>query len=142
MTTEKVNDLEIVSLADYFSQKKFRLVPAEVSHFPGGISEVPVLINIHPEFSKKLNFSTNNLQHFSAFAIMENKLREANQADFYSPSRGGKLKLVELNDCGDLWIMKFEFFDDTKKLYSIKMNEMPDLLNTCRKPMLIEYSGF
>lgn len=142
MTTEKVNDLEIISLSDYFDAGKFRIVPADVAHFHGGISEVPVAINIHPDFSKKLNFDTNNLQHFSAFAIMVKKTKEINGGDYYSPARSGKLKVIELNDCGDLWIVKFEFFDDTKKLYTIKADEVPPLLNACRKPVLLDSSGF
>lgn len=142
MTTEKVNDLEIVKLADYFDAGKFRLVPADVAYIPGGISEVPVNINIHPVFAKKLNFDTNNLQHFFAFAIMTKKLKEINEADYYSPVRQGKLKSVELNDCGELWIMKFEFFDETKKLYAVKAEEIPPLMNDCRKPVLLEHTGF
>ena len=44
MTTEKVNDLEIVPLLSYFDPKKFRLIPADAQMFSGGISEVPVHI--------------------------------------------------------------------------------------------------
>lgn len=142
MTTEKVNDLEIVSLKDYFDAKKFRIVPAEATHFPGGISEVPVTINIHPEFTKLLSFDTNNLQHFFAFAIMIKKTKEINGSDYYSPSRKGNLKSIELNDCGELWIMKQEFFDETKKLYAVKKEEVPPLMNNCRKPVFIDQTGF
>lgn len=140
MTTEKVNDLEIVNLSDFFDPKKFRLVPADAVHFPGGISEVPVHINIHSEFTKNLSFDTNNLQHFFAFAIMIKKTREINESDYYSPERKGKLKLIELNDCGDLWIMKQEFFDETKKLFAVKKEDIPPLMNLCRKPAFIDKS--
>ncbi|MCQ2586904.1 MAG: hypothetical protein MJ174_02220 [Treponema sp.] len=142
MTTEKVNDLEIINLADYFDPKYFRLVPADLAHIPGGISEVPVHLNIHPDFAKHLTFDTNNLQHFFAFAIMGKELRKINKSDYYSPERSGFLKMVELNDCGDLWIIKFEFFDDTKKLYAVKMEDVPPILNNCRKPLLSLETGF
>lgn len=142
MTTEKVNDLEIVHLVEYMDARKFRLVPADAAHIPGGISEVPVYINLHPDFLKELTFDTNNLQQMFGFAIMSSKLRELNGSDYYSPARQGKLKLVELNDCGDLWIIKFEFFDGTKQLKSIKKEDVPPLLNYCRKPVLITTSGF
>ena len=89
-----------------------------------------------------MTFDTNNLQQMFGFAIMGSKLRELNGSDYYSPARQGKLKLVELNDCGDLWIIKFEFFDGTKQLKSIKKEDVPPLLNYCRKPMLITTSGF
>lgn len=136
MTTEKVSDLELIKLSDYFNPMYFRLVPADASKVPGGISEVPVYINIHPDFAKSLNFITNNLHSFFAFAIMSPKVKEINKSNYYSPSRGGCLKLVELNDCGELWIVKFEFFDETKKLYAVKKEELPPLLNRCRKPVL------
>lgn len=142
MTTEKVNDLEIVRLADYLDYKKFRLVPADAAHIPGGISELPVYLNIHPDFLKELAFDTKNLQQMFGFAIMGDKLREINGSDYYSPARQGKLKLLELNDCGDLWIIKFELFDGTKNLKAIKKEEVPPLLNYCRKPVLLSTSGF
>lgn len=141
MTTEKVNDLELINLSEYFDSKKFRLVPADVAHIPGGISEVPVTINIHPEFVNQLSFDTKNLQHFSAFGIMTKKVRDINESDYYSPERKGKLKLIELNDCGNLWIIKFEFFDETKKLYSLKMEDVSKLLNSCRRPVLLDTAG-
>lgn len=142
MTTEKVNDLEIINLSDYFSAGKFRLVPADCSHFSGGISEVPVFINIHADFTKALAFDTNNLQQFYGFAIMESNLQKVNGGEYYSPERKGNLKFVELNDCGDLWIIKFEFFDDSKKLYAFKSEEIIPILNGCRKPVLITTGGF
>ena len=67
MTTEKVNDLEIVPLLSYFDPKKFRLIPADAQMFPGGISEVPVHINLHADFGKQLDFDTRNLQKLYGF---------------------------------------------------------------------------
>lgn len=142
MTTEKVSDLDLIKLADYFDPKCFRLVPADAASVPGGISEVPVHINIHPEFEKYLKFDTKHLQQFFAFAIMGEELKKINKSDFYSPVRGGTLKLIELNDCGELWIIKFEYFDDTQKLYAVKKEEIPPVLNNCRKPVLSINSGF
>lgn len=138
MTTEKVNDLEVVSLKDYFKVNTFRLIPADIAHIKGGISEVPVEINIHSDFGSKLTFDTRNLQKFYGFSIMGPKLQEVNGGMYYSPARKGQLKVVELNDSGDLWIMKFEMFDGTKKLYSFKAEEVLSILNECRKPALLD----
>lgn len=134
MTSEKVNDLEIVSLSDYFEPKKFRLVLADASFIRGGISEVPVNFNFHPDFIKKLDFKTNNLQSLYGWAIMGEKLKEINGGPYYSAKRGGVLKDVELNDSGELWIMKLETFDGKIKLYAVKENEVLHLLNNCRVP--------
>jgi len=137
MTTEKVNDLEIVRLGDYLTSKTFRIIPADLSYIKGGISEVPVILNIHPEFCKTLNFDIRKLQKLYAFSIMGKKLTELNDGPYYSETYGGKLKSLELNDCGDLWILKIEWLDDTKKLYAVKAEEVTELLNYCRKPVII-----
>ena len=140
MTTEKVGDLEIVSLWSFFDTGKFRLIPADVVHFSGGISEVPVEFNLHPEFSKRLKFDTRNLQTLYGFGRIEKELIAVNHGDYYSPERKGILKAVELNDCGELWIMKFEFFDSSVKLYAVKEAEVEELLNACRKPVMLDYA--
>ena len=140
MTTEKVNDLDIVPLLSYFDPKKFRLIPADAQIFSGGISEVPVHINLHPDFGKQLSFDTRNLQKLYGFAIICKEMIVVNQGVFYSPKRGGKLRLVELNDCGELWIMKFDFFDATSKLYAVKPNVVKELLNQARKPAFLDYT--
>lgn len=137
MTTEKVNDLEMVRLGDYLSSKTFRIIPADLVYIKGGISEVPVTLNIHPEFCNKLNFDIRKLQKLFAFSIIGKKLEELNEGPYYSQERGGKLKSIELNDCGDVWIINFEWFDGTKKLYTVKTEEVADLLNYCRKPVII-----
>lgn len=140
MTTEKVSDLEIVSLKSFFDAGKFRLIPADVVHFSGGISEVPVEFNLHSDFEKRLKFDTRNLQTLYGFGRIEKELIAINQGDYYSPERKGKLKAVELNDCGELWILKFEFFDLMIKLYAVKPSEVEELLNECRKPAMLDYA--
>ena len=110
MTTEKVNDLEIVPLLSFFDPKKFRLIPADAHLFSGGISEIPVHINLHFGFAKQLDFDTRNLQKLYGFGIICREMILVNQGEYYSQERGGKIRLVELNDCGELWIMKFDFF--------------------------------
>ena len=140
MTTEKVNDLEIVPLLSYFDPKKFRLIPADAQMFSGGISEVPVHINLHADFGKQLDFDTRNLQKLYGFGIICKEMIVVNQGVYYSQKRGGKLRLVELNDCGQLWIIKFDFFDATSKLYAVKPNVVKELLNEARKPAFLDYT--
>ena len=134
MTTEKVNDLEVVDLSEFFDPRKFRLVPADASFLKGGISEIPVNFNFHPDFIKKLGFKINNLQTLYGFAIMGDRLKEMNKSPYYSPKRGGTLKEAELNDAGELWILKFETFDGKIRLYAAKEAEVLNLLNSCRVP--------
>ena len=142
MTTEKVNDLEIVPLLSFFDPKKFRLIPADAHLFSGGISEIPVHINLHLGFAKQLDFDTRNLQKLYGFGIICREMILVNQGEYYSQERGGKIRLVELNDCGELWIMKFDFFDASSKLYAVERNMVKNLLNQARKPAFLDYTVF
>lgn len=134
MTSEKINDLEIVNLSDYFDSKLVRLIPADAVTSSGGISEIPVTFNIHAELNKKLNFETKKLQQLYGFTIITKKIKEINESPYYPNKKEGRLRFIELNDCGDVWILKLEFLDDTTKLYAVKSDEVIQLLNNCRKP--------
>ncbi len=137
MTSEKVNDLEVVELFDYFSPEYFRIVPAEVKNDPCGITEIPVIMNLHYEFAKKLVFNQSSLQAVYGFARLEKKLAELNGS---TKSRGeGEhlLKYVEINDCGDLFTMILEFRAGTKKFLALKAGQVLELLNNCRHPVEI-----
>ena len=90
--------------------------------------------NIHTEVQKKLNFETKKLQQLYGFAIITKKIKEINESPYYPDKKEGKLRFIELNDCGEVWILKFEFLDDTTKLYAVKSDEVIKLLNNCRKP--------
>ena len=134
MTSEKINDLELVNLSDYFDSRLVRLIPADAVSTSGGISEIPLTCNIHTEVQKKLNFETKKLQQLYGFAIITKKIKEINESPYYPDKKEGKLRFIELNDCGEVWILKFEFLDDTTKLYAVKSDEVIKLLNNCRKP--------
>ena len=134
MTSEKINDLELVNLSDYFDSRLVRLIPADAVATSGGISEIPLTFNIHAEVQKKLNFETKKLQQLYGFTIITKKIKEINESPYYPDKKEGKLRFIELNDCGEVWILKFEFLDDTTKLYAVKSEEVIKLLNNCRKP--------
>lgn len=81
-----------------------------------------------------MNFETKKLQQLYGFAIITKKIKEINESPYYPDKKEGKLRFIELNDCGEVWILKFEFLDDTTKLYAVKSDEVIKLLNNCRKP--------
>lgn len=138
MTSEKVNDLAILKLSDFISPETFRLIPTSAAAFKGGISEIPVSFNLHSDVYKKLNFNINKLQKLYGFSIIGEKLENLNGSPYYSQSYDGKLKCLELNDCGQLWILKFEFLNGECKLYCVKDEEVFHLLNNCRKPPMVD----
>ncbi len=137
MTSEKVNDLAILKLSDFLSPETFRLIPTAAAGFKGGISEIPVSFNLHSDVYKKLNFNINKLQKLYGFSILGEKLENLNGSPYYSSYYNGKLKSLELNDCGELWILKFEFLNGECKLYCVKDEEVFHLLNKCRKPPMV-----
>ena len=54
MTTEKVNDLELVKLSDYFTPGKFRTIPGTAMTDRGGITEMQAVFNINTDFASFL----------------------------------------------------------------------------------------
>lgn len=61
MTTEKVNDLELVKLSDYFRPEKFRIIPGSAITERGGISEMPAIFNFYSDFAKRLTFDFSSM---------------------------------------------------------------------------------
>ena len=98
MTSEKINDLELVNLSDYFDSRLVRLIPADAVATSGGISEIPLTFNIHTEVQKKLNFETKKLQQLYGFAIITKKIKEINESPYYPDKKEGKLRFIELNE--------------------------------------------
>lgn len=52
MTTEKVNDLELVKLSDYFTPGKFRTIPGTAMTDRGGDYRDAAVFNINTDFCK------------------------------------------------------------------------------------------
>lgn len=135
MTTEKVEDLTLVKLSDYFTSKKFRTISNDLFEGGAGISEIQVTFNIHQDFLKKLTYKGPSSLRIYGFALMNDKLKELNGAPYVDYNGGGKLKSVTFNDCGELFIMVFESKDQKSDvLYSVKTEDVADLLNNCRHP--------
>ena len=57
MTTEKVNDLELVKLSDYFTPGKFRTIPGTAMTDRGGITEMQAVFNIKYRLCKAFDLS-------------------------------------------------------------------------------------
>lgn len=136
MTTEKVNDLEVVSLKEYFTPDKFRTVPGTAMMTAGGISEIQVIFNINKDFADKLNFEFSSMLIIYGFGIMNKKLKEINGYDYISYMGEGSLKRITLNDCGEKFIMVLELSDAPDKLLAVKADEVLHLLNHCMHPRL------
>ena len=82
MTTEKVNDLELVKLSDYFTPGKFRTIPGTAMTDRGGITEMQAVFNINTDFAKRLTFQFSTMLVIYGFGILNDKLIEINNHSF------------------------------------------------------------
>ena len=107
MTTEKVNDLELVKLSEYFTPGKFRTIPGTAMTDRGGITEMQAVFNINTDFAKRLTFQ------FSTMNV---------------------LKRITFNDCGERFVMVLELSDAPDKLLAVTADDVEYLLNNCLHP--------
>lgn len=134
MTSQKVNDLELVKLSDYFTPDKFRVIPGTALSYRGGVGEMPVTFNIHAAFAKRLTFSFSSMLVIYGFGQLNDRLREINKHKYVSYMGEGVLKRISFNDCGELFIMVLELSDAPDILYSVTADEVENLLNNCMHP--------
>ena len=105
MTTEKVNDLELVKLSDYFTPGKFRTIPGTAMTDRGGITEMQAVFNINTDKSKYVGYKEENV-----------------------------LKRITFNDCGERFVMVLELSDAPDKLLAVTADDVEYLLNNCLHP--------
>lgn len=134
MTTESVNNMELVSLSDFFSPKKFRLIPDDALTRRGGVSEVQVVFHLRKKFTQKLNFECSSILVLYGYAVMNDRLKEINQACYTIPVKDSRLKKIELNDCGERFVMVLSLRKEKELLYAVDAHEVADLLNNCMHP--------
>ena len=134
MTTEKVNDLELVKLSDYFRPEKFRIIPGSAITERGGISEMPAIFNFYSDFAKRLTFDFSSMLVIYGFGILNDKLIEINKSKYVGYEEENVLKRVTFNDCGQRFVMVLELSDAPDKLLAVTADEVAYLLNNCLHP--------
>jgi hypothetical protein len=136
MTTEKIKDLKLVRLSDYFIPEKFRIVPRDAIDIRGGMTEVQVIFNLHQKFTNLLTFDYSSILVIYGYAQLNDELRKINKHMYMSIEGKGVLKRVTFNDCGELFIIIFELADSQDKLVTVKAEEVAFLLNNCMHPAI------
>ena len=134
MTTEKVNDLELVKLSDYFRPEKFRIIPGSAITERGGISEMPAIFNFYSDFAKRLTFDFSSMLVIYGFGILNDKLIEINKSKYVGYEEENVLKRVTFNDCGQRFVMVLELSDAPDKLLAVTADEVAYLFNNCLHP--------
>ena len=124
MTTEKVNDLELVKLSDYFTPGKFRTIPGTAMTDRGGITD----------FAKRLTFQFSTMLVIYGFGILNDKLIEINKSKYVGYKEENVLKRITFNDCGERIVMVLELSDAPDKLRAVTADDVEYLLNNCLHP--------
>ena len=133
MTTEKVNDLELVKLSDYFTPGKFRTIPGTMTD-RGGITEMQAVFNINTDFAKRLTFQFSTMLVIYGFGILNDKLIEINKSKYVGYKEENVLKRITFNDCGERFVMVLELSDAPDKLLAVTADDVEYLLNNCLHP--------
>ena len=134
MTTEKVNDLELVKLSDYFTPGKFRTIPGTAMTDSGGITEMQAVFNINTDFAKRLTFQFSTMLVIYGFGILNDKLIEINKSKYVGYKEENVLKRITFNDCGERFVMVLELSDAPDKLLAVTADDVEYLLNNCLHP--------
>mgnify|MGYP003272123862 FL=1 len=134
MTTEKVNDLELVKLSDYFTPGKFRTIPGTAMTDRGGITEMQAVFNINTDFAKRLTFQFSTMLVIYGFGILNDKLIEINKSKYVGYKEENVLKRITFNDCGKRFVMVLELSDAPDKLLAVTADDVEYLLNNCLHP--------
>ena len=134
MTTEKVNDLELVKLSDYFTPGKFRTIPGTAMTDRGGITEMQAVFNINTDFAKRLTFQFSTMLVIYGFGILNDKLIEINKSKYVGYKEENVLKRITFNDCGVRFVMVLELSDAPDKLLAVTADDVEYLLNNCLHP--------
>ncbi|MFR8879972.1 MAG: hypothetical protein ACLVHD_00940 [Clostridium sp.] len=134
MTTEKVNDLELVKLSDYFTPGKFRTIPGTAMTDRGGITEMQAVFNINTDFAKRLTFQFSTMLVIYGFGILNDKLIEINKSKYVGYKEENVLKRITFNDCGEWFVMVLELSDAPDKLLAVTADDVEYLLNNCLHP--------
>ena len=134
MTTEKVNDLELVKLSDYFTPGKFRTIPGTAMTDRGGFSVMQAVFNMNTEFAKRLTFEFSTMLVIYGFGILNDKLIEINKSKYVGYKEENVLKRITFNDCGERFVMVLELSDAPDKLLAVTADDVEYLLNNCLHP--------
>ena len=117
-------NIEYVNLENYLTSEKFRVVPGECKDIPGGISEIPVVIDVKKQFSDSLGFDVSRSGRIYGWirTCEEDILRKI------------EAKKIELIDWKEKFLMLILIGKEEKKTFFVNNAAVRKLLKECRKP--------
>jgi len=118
-----------VALSDYLSPAHFRTITAKVRGIPGGVTEIPVTLELTPAFAAKLKFPVP--WDGKVYGFVHDNARLA--AVFTGAmAKDYAARRIYLNDWGAEFMLTFESGDRSGEVsYFVTPSEVRDLLDNC-----------
>ncbi|MFI3206290.1 MAG: hypothetical protein R3Y33_03490 [Clostridia bacterium] len=124
------DNIQNSDLLDLFPSKDFRLIKEEHKKIPGGISEIPVIIDLKKPFAKTLSFKTP--WDYELYGFVKCK-----QTLFQKTGYNNTVKIT-ISDWDDKFTVVFEDKDGTESpIYSMEKDYVKQILEECRKPEIL-----
>ena len=116
-----------MSLTDFIPWKLFRTTLSEYRHYPPGVSEIFVEIQLKEPFAKSLSFDVpwDGLM----YGYVRGKKEIVEKLGDFSV-----IKLISLQDWDDRFLLLFENEDKSKeKPFFVSQDDVRELLENCRR---------
>lgn len=121
------NNAPTVKPAEFIPAKLFRTILSEQRHTPGGISELPVEIQLKETFAKTLSF--NVPWDGLLYGFVRGKKDIVGRLEDFD-----EVKRISLQDWDDRFLLMFESGDkDAEKAFFVSRDEVRELLENCRR---------
>ncbi len=127
-------DITPKQISDLFPAEYLRLVPEAYKKIPGGVTEIPVVIDLKKTFAKSLNFPVpwdGELYGFIRY-----------KAELFDKTGYDNTVKITMVDWENQFTLIFE--DDKgneKPVYSTNKADMKVLLEACRRPPSLTFSA-
>ncbi len=124
---KRFDDVVEIKLSEIFAVNDFRLIREEHRNLLGGVSEIPISIDLKKDFAKSLDFEAPWDGELYGYIKCKKELFKKTGFD--------NTKKITIVDWDSHIIIIFEDEDGNEKpIYSVTKNELKYLLENCRKP--------
>ncbi|WP_058486528.1 hypothetical protein [Defluviitalea phaphyphila] len=122
--TKKYKGIKRILLSEYLTPQMFRTITKDLLKIPGGITEIPVMVEMNPKFFEKLNFKVPTTGILYGFIKKNHNLIEIEK-------QKGKIKKIELHDWGTEFLLVIEVLTGEEIAYNVSNKEVQELLENC-----------
>lgn len=125
--TKRYDEIQPIVLAKFFAVDDFRMIRQADLEFPGGLSEIPIKVDLKKAFAKQLDFDAPWDGEMYAFIKCKQELFKKTGYD--------NTVQITMSDWEENITIIFEDAQGNEKpVYSTSKEELRYLLENCRKP--------